>query len=329
MSAPMTPADRVRATLAGARADRSPYGFWTHFPDVDRDPAALAETTFAFARATGMDFIKAMPNGMFAVEDWGVVADYSDIARGGVARATRTPIASAEDWARIGRRDVTAGAFGRELDHLARLVAGAGPDLPVLATTFSPLTVAKKLAPDRFARDIAESRRAVEAALAAIAATMRDFAERAVTLGCAGVFFAVQEATPAVGRETYAALGRVYDMIALEGAGAGWCNAVHLHGDDVLFEAIADYPVHALNWHIGETAPGLAEYRAAGGARAVLGGLRRAELTRGDLDAAAADIAAARAVDGARGVLFGPGCVIRHPCDVAVLQRVAALLREG
>ena len=44
--------------------------------------------------------------------------------------------------------------------------------------------------------------------------------------------------------------------------------------------------------------------------------------------AMAEDIAAARTAEGARGVLFGPGCVIRHPCDLGVLGTVAAMLRQ-
>lgn len=323
----MTPADLVRATLAGARTPRQPYGFWTHFPGTDLDPVALAQASLAFAQATRMDFIKSMPNGMYAVEDWGVVSDYSEIASGGAARVVKSPIATAADWAAIRPLDVTAGAFGRELDHLSRLVAGAGPDLPVFATVFSPLTIAKKLCPDGFEASLATERARVEGALVAIAATVRAFSEQAIRLGCAGVFFAIQDATPAVGAQTYAALGRPYDLAALEGARGGWCNAIHLHGDDVLFDAVADYPVQVLNWHIGETAPSIAQYRAAGGTKAVLGGIRRYNLTRGDAAGLAEDIAAARAADGARGVLFGPGCVIRHPVNLEVLNQVADILR--
>ena len=325
----MTSADLVRAAVAGERTPRPPYGFWTHFPITDLDPVALADESLRFARATRMDFIKAMPNGMFAVEDWGVVSDFSEIASGGAARVVKSPIAAADDWGGVRRLDVTAGAFGRELTHLARLVERAGPDLPVLATVFSPLTIAKKLCPEGFEGYLRSERPRVEAALGMIADTMRDFAERALALGCAGVFLAVQDATPAVGAETFRTLGRRFDLAVLAGAGAGWCNAVHLHGDDVLFDAVADYPVQVLNWHIGETAPSIAEYRAAGGKKAVLGGLRRTNLTRGDAAGIAEDIAAARAADDARGVLFGPGCVIRHPCDLAVLNRVADMLRSG
>jgi uroporphyrinogen decarboxylase len=71
----MTPADLVRAALADEAVPRAPYAFWTHFPDTDLDAEAIARETVAFARATRQDFVKSMPNGLYAVEDWGVRAD--------------------------------------------------------------------------------------------------------------------------------------------------------------------------------------------------------------------------------------------------------------
>jgi uroporphyrinogen-III decarboxylase len=67
-----------------------------------------------------------------------------------VTRVVHRPISTPEDWDRIRPLDITAGTLGRELDHLQRLVSQAGPDTPVLATVFSPLTIAKKLCPDGF-----------------------------------------------------------------------------------------------------------------------------------------------------------------------------------
>ena len=59
----------------------------------------------------------------------------------------------------------------------------------------------------------------------------------------------------------------------------------------------------------------------------MFGGLRRMPITSGDLDAVRQDIAAARAADGGRGVVFGPACVIRHPVDMCVLKTIAAEIR--
>lgn len=322
----MKQSDLIRATLAGEATERLPYAFWTHFPGIDLDPPALVRETIAFARTTGSDFIKSMPNGLYCVEDWGVEADYSEIAKGGVARVVSTPVHAPEDWKKVKRLDVTAGALGRELDHLARLVAEMG-DVPVLATVFSPMTIAKKLAEAAFREHLQTHPELIEAALAEIAVTTAEVAKRAIEIGCAGVFFASQEATHATGAEAYARFGVPYDEQVLEGAKKGWFNAVHMHGEDILFEQLSNLSVHALNWHIGETSPSIAEYRASGGRKPILGGLRRMAITRGETEKTAEDIAAAKSVDGGRGIILAPGCVIRYPVDLDALAKIGARIR--
>jgi uroporphyrinogen decarboxylase len=317
---------RVEAALRGEILDRPPYSFWTHFPGTDLDPAAIAATTAAFARELDIDLVKAMPNGFYCVEDWGVSVDYSAIAAGGVARQLASPVAAPEDWERLAMLDVTQGALGRELDHLRRLIAALGPDWPILATVFSPLTTAKKLGGAAFKEHLRTGRAALHKGLGTIAAVTAAFARKAIEAGCAGVFFAVQDATPASGEALYREFGVPYDEAALAGARLGWLNTVHMHGDAILFDLLSAYPVDCLNWHIGETAPSVVEYRASGGRKPILGGLRRMSITsrqRADIDA---DLAAARAANGARGIIFGPGCVIRHPVDRAFLKEIAAAI---
>ena len=96
--------DRIRATLEGREVDRPAYSFWTHFPEIDLDPPAIAAATVAFARPLALDFVKAMPNGLYCVEDWGVVPDFSAIAAGGAAKVTQAAVSAPEDWQRIRRR---------------------------------------------------------------------------------------------------------------------------------------------------------------------------------------------------------------------------------
>ncbi|WP_203072835.1 uroporphyrinogen decarboxylase family protein [Falsiroseomonas ponticola] len=322
----MTPADLVRATIAGERTPRPAFSFWTHFPGIDLDPDAIARETVAFTRATGADFVKSMPNGLYVVEDWGVRADYSEIAAGGVAKVTASPIQAPEDWTRVKRLDPTAGVLGRELRHLGLLVEALGPAVPVLATVFSPVTIAKKLiGGNGFATHLRDHPALVQAAMAEMAETTAAFSRAAIALGCAGVFFAVQDATSAVGDAAYRRDFLAHDLAALEGAKAGWFNAVHMHGDDILFDLLSDLPVPVLNWHIGETAPSIAQYRAAGGRKPILGGLRRTPITQGDMNAIEDDLAAIRA--SGDGVLISPGCVIRHPVDTALLARIGARIR--
>jgi uroporphyrinogen decarboxylase len=327
----MNKSERVRAALRGEALDRPPFSFWTHLPGIDLDWQRIAEETAAFQARYDLDFVKSMPNGFYCVEDWGAVLDFSGIAAGGVGQVVASPIASLDDWAKLERVSVFEGAYGRELRHLERLRALVDPDVPILATVFSPLTIAGKLARDLHRSHLREAPELVHAGLARIAETTCDFVREAMARGCAGMFFALQEAVRAAfGPDEYARHGEPYDraVIAAASAAGGWFNVLHMHGDDVLFDQLARYDVTALNWHIGETPPSIADYRAAGGTRPIVGGLQRSHLTRRERDAVKADLERSLSESRGRGILVSPACVIRHPVDDAMLQWTAETVRS-
>lgn len=327
----MNKLERIRAALGNDPVDRPPYAFWTHLPGIDLDPQRLAAETAAFASRYDLDFIKSMPNGLYCVEDWGCVCDYGDIERGGVAKVVQTAVAHEGDWDRLGELDVRRGAFGRELDHLTALTGEVGPGVPVLATAFSPLTIAAKLSNGvsraHAARDAAALHRGLETITEVTCRFVRETIER----GCAGVFLALQEAArEAYDERAYREFGEPYDRRVVEAAKAagGWFNAVHVHGEDILFDVIRDYDVGALNWHIGETPPSIADYRASGGTKPVLGGLQRGHITQRNQFGIAADIERAVAHTAGLGLLIAPACVIRHPVDDSTLRWTAETIKR-
>lgn len=327
----MTKLKRVRAALRGEAVDRPPYSFWTHMPGIDLDPHRLAGESAAFALRYDVDFVKSMPNGLYCVEDWGCVCDYSEVARGGVARVVKPAVSDEQDWDTLERLDITTGSYGRELQHLAELIERVGRDVPVLATIFSPLTIAGKLSNGASRAHLARDPERVRRGLERIAEVTCDFTRRTLEIGCAGVFLAVQEATRGAFDEAgYREFGEPYDRQVLAAAASahGWFNAVHIHGEDILFDVLKDYDANALNWHIGETAPTIADYRKGGGDKPILGGLKRAHLTQRDRAAIRSDLHRGLAETGGRGWLVAPACVIRHPVDDETLAWTAAQIRH-
>lgn len=326
----MNKVDRVRAALNGEVPDRPPYGFWTHMPGIDLEPERLADQTVAFFRRFDMDFIKSMPNGLYCVEDWGCDCDYGEIATGGVARVTRFAVKQPDDWRELKDLDIGKGAFCRELIHLKRLVSAVDGEAPVLATIFSPLTIAQKMSGGRVLEHYAAAPDAVVRGLEIITAVTERFARQTVALGCAGIFFAVQDAVESLmAAADYESLATEFDRRVLAAADDAWFNVLHMHGDGIHFDLLKDYPVHALNWHIGETPPSIADYRASGGTKPVLGGLIRSHITDGDVPAALADLERARSESRGRSILISPACVIRHPVNESVLAILAARLRAA
>ena len=327
----MNKSQRIHAALRGEPVDRVPFGFWTHRPDIDLDPDKLAVATAEFAQRLDLDFVKSMPNGFYCVEDWGCTLDFSDVARGGVGRVVRPAVSAPEDWARLALTPATQGALARELRYLSLLVKLMG-DVPVLATVFSPMTIANKLSNGAHRQHLDTNAREVTAALQVITQVTRDFTRAALAAGCAGIFFATQDATfHAFDAETYRRHAEPFDqrvLLAAREAG-GWFNAMHMHGDDILFDTLRAYPVDALNWHIGETPPAIGDYRASGGTLTILGGLQRGHITNCNLPAVLEDIKTTLDQTQGRGIIVSPACVIRHPVDEAVLldiaQRIKAL----
>jgi uroporphyrinogen decarboxylase len=152
----------------------------------------------------------------------------------------------------------------------------------------------------------------------------------ALEAGADGIFFATQAATPEVlTADEHGEWDLPYARRALAAASdTSGLTVLHVHGRDVYFQAVADLPAHAINWHDRLTAPTLADGKGRRGG-AVVGGLAEGStLRRGPVTAIVEQVRdAVRQTDGV-GVVIGPGCVL--PLDVpdahlaAVVESVRA-----
>lgn len=150
---------------------------------------------------------------------------------------------------------------------------------------------------------------------------------RAISLGADGIFFASQLSTfENCPEDIYRTYGVCYDKRVLK-ASAGWCDILHAHGNDIMFDLLKDYPVDIFNWHAGESLPGLREASLATG-RCIMGGLKRADITNRNKNALRHQIYESfQQMDGV-GQILSPGCVIRYPLDKEMLHYVAKAKNE-
>jgi len=319
----MTKRERVLAALARQPVDRPPIAFWRHAPEVDHTAAGLAEAMLAFYRRFDLDLIKIMSSGLYCVEDWGCTVAYAG-SPNGAKQCTAHAVTTTADWARLRALDPGAGALGRELDALRRISRGRHDDAPVLPTIFTPLTIARKLAGERLDEDLRLAPQAVEAALETITATITRYALAALEAGADGLFVATQAASREVlGADAFARFGlpamrRVLEAVAPRSA----VTLLHVHGRDIAFDALAQLPVHAINWHDRLTAPALGDALGRFGG-AVLGGLgETGTLRRGPAAAAADEVRDAIRQTGGRGVIVTPGCALPLDTPEAHLDAV-------
>jgi uroporphyrinogen decarboxylase len=252
----MNQRERLEAAIAGQSVDRIPVALWRHFPGDDQDLASLAAATIAFQRRWDFDFVKVTPASSFQIRDWGV----RDVWQGnieGTREYTDRPIRQAGDWRALKLLDTRSGALGTQLKCL-KMVVEALPDVPVIQTVFSPLAQMKNLAGERLLIDLRQHTSDFKAALETITQSTVAFVREIAATGAAGIFYAVQHATSRLLSEAeFVEFGREYDLRILDATRTYWLNVAHLHGDNVYFDAVADYPVQIWNWHDRETGPSL------------------------------------------------------------------------
>ncbi len=323
----MNKRERIYAAANLQKTDRLPYSFWSHLPGIDLDATRLAEATYQFYKAYDLDFIKTMNNGMYPIEDFGCKIDYSEIAQGGVAKIVSTPVQSPEDWDKLAVCPVSEGSLARELDSLKQLLDKVKAEhVPVVFTSFSPITIADKLCGKKVLEHIRQGHGdKVKRALDVITETTANVAKEAISLGADGIFFASQMSSYDVMEpELYLEYGKTYDLQVLEAAKNGWMNTMHAHGSNIMFELLSDYPVNIFNWHAWETLPAIDEAQQLTG-KCLMGGLNRTDITNCNRNAIRHQIYAAHRLTGGRGLILTPGCVIRYPLNDAML----AYIREA
>ena len=306
----ITHRQRLETCLSGEKPDRPPVALWRHFPVDDQTPEGLAEATLNFQKLYQFDFVKVTPASSFCVKDWGSQDEWTGDPEG-TRDYTHRVIQQPEDWTRLQALDPARGHLGDQLKCLEILEAELGPNTPIIQTIFSPMAQAKNLVGgDELLVHIRRYPDAVHAGLKTIAETTQRFVEATLKTGIAGVFYAIQHAQYGLVSESeFEEFCKPYELQVLDAASEGWSNLLHLHGRDVMFDQVMDFPVHAINWHDRETEPSLAEAmtRYSG---VLCGGLRRNEsMVLGTPESVNAEAVDAIQATGGQRFILGTGCV--------------------
>ena len=309
--------ERMEATLAGESTDRLPVSVWRHRPTRDQSADDLVAAMIEEQRRFDWDFAKVMSNRLHCVEDWGTEIRWPETpeVEGHVLRyAVREP----EDWSRLGPLDPKRGALAREVEVIRRLAEELGKEVPIIATLYSPLTVAFKLADEKGGKvfDHLESHPGeVRAGLDAIAETARRTARAYMDAGAHGVFYAVQMAGhPRFNRDIYERFCRQDDQSVLEEvAPRSRMSLLHLHGSRLVdFDVFLGLPVEALNWHDQIIGPSMAEVRKMTRKVLAAGIPDHLAMVGKKNEELAAVFARTLRECGPRGVVLAPGCTVDH-----------------
>lgn len=309
----MNKIDRVTQALRGQEVDRPPFSFWYHFGLQHGPGRKHAEVEIDFYHAYGLDFLKVMN-------------DYPYPLPAGLEA-----VASADDWRRIEPVGAGDACWAEQLTALAVINEQIGKEAMFIDTIFSPWTTARRLTPTGDIRAAYEQHpEALLAAMEVIATSLANYARAAVERGAAGIFLSLGAATQEVmSEEAYQTWGRPFDLKILDAVRDAPFNVLHIHGRQIHFDSLSDYPASAVNWSHFSTAPSLAEGRLRSG-KAVMGGID--EMAAVHLAPSEIDKQIARSIQevGRRGLIVTPGCSVPTDTPAQTLRAVkAAVERAG
>ena len=314
--------ERIRAALAGQDVDRVPVAAWMHLSEFDQDPISLAEAEVALTEKYDFDFIKMMPFGLYSTQDFGnQLTIYCDPHKEPIVK--NFAIQSPSDYDTMRAIPAIQGTYGKQIEFARELIRRRKPGTPAIQTIFSPFSTLKKMAGDRLLQDMVNYPEAVHHALSAITATTFDFISYNIEAGVDGFFFATQNAVKTMmNPDQFEKFAAFYDRQIINSyAKKTWFNVAHIHGEDIYFKEVADYPINCVNWHDRHTWPSLKEARTLTN-KCLLAGIKSAPyfvdgvLKYDDiiLDGTPEEITAhvkdaIAQVDG-KGLILGPGCVV-------------------
>jgi uroporphyrinogen decarboxylase len=311
--AKMSKKQRVDAAVRNQPVDRPPVSLWRHFYECEETAEGLAGAMLAWHRKYDWDWMKVNPRASYHVEDWGVKLRFSGQPTVKPV-VLEVPIQQVGDWAKLRPLSPTEGVLGEQLEVCDRICEALGGDAYICETVFSPLSIAGDLVadPQHLLDAMRTDPQAVAGALEVITATFCDFVKQVCKSGADGIFFATTEwAThDTMTDDLYAQFGRPYDLRVLEAVQDMAFNVLHVCKNNNMALALADYPVHAINWAVGSPGnPDLHEVQAASG-KAVIGGLRNETLLTGDPAHIQAEARAASIQTSNRLWMLGPACSI-------------------
>lgn len=311
-------------------ADRPPVGAWGHTYREEWSPDDLARVTIERARKFGWDFVKFQPRASSFAEAFG--SEYRPSGHRLKGPVLVTPaVPDVDSWRDV--RVVNPKALDDQVESIGIVARALGPDVPVIQTVFSPLTVAGYLvgkSKSRVLRELRKNGDVVRPALDRIADALVDFSRRSVDAGAAGIFYAISgyASKDALPEAQYRELVLPTDLSVLERLPAdGWFNVLHLCGSNLHFALSRDLPAPVVSWSVhNQGNPTLAEGRKISG-KAVMGGLgQRSTLLYGPPPEVEAEARKAMGETGGLGLLLAPGCSVPPRARDANLEAMVAAI---
>lgn len=304
--------ERVTCALKGDEVDRPPFSFWYHFGLQHMAGPKHAEAEVGFYRAYDLDFLKLMSDYPYPLPD-GLQA-----------------VANEEDWRRIEPIAADNQCWSEQLSALSMINDEIGKEAMFIETIFSTWTTARRLARSGSLTAARERYPAtLLGAMDAISTSLARYAKRVLMRGASGIFLSLGAATDQVmTAEEYETWGRPFDLKILDAVREAPFNVLHIHGKQIHFDSVLDYPVSSLNWSHFATAPSLSDGKNRSG-KTVLGGIDEAIASHVSAPEIGEQVDNAIREIGTRGLIVTPGCSVPTDTRERSLRAVKAAVERA
>ncbi len=302
--------ERMEACVNGGKVDRPPVILWRHFPIADQDPFDHAKATMDFQRRFDFDLIKVSPSSSYCLVDWNIVDKWQGHPEG-TREYLHCPIKSPDDWLKLKPIDPRSGFLGKTIEALLQVKQQNDTGAPVIQTIFSPLSQAKNLAgKELLAIHMRQYPDALKAGLETISTSILNYVDTLRSIKLDGIFYAVQHAQYALlSIDEFSNFNRKYDLSFLDTIKDFQYRLLHIHGENIMFDMVKDYPVNMINWHDRESEYSLVHGKQMTNA-AVCGGISRETISIGMPDQVMSEVVRTWEESDKTKTCIGTGCVM-------------------
>ncbi len=228
----MNKIERVDKVLNGEEVDRPPLSLWYHFGIQHAGGEQFAKITLEFFRYYDFDFLKVM-NDYFYPPPEGLDA-----------------VKTIADLKRISPFDVDQTDWQEQFKALELISSALKGKAYFIDTVFDPWqTIRRNMAGENIEALMKNEPKALLETLDIVADNLINYCKRSLAIGTSGIFMSMWAASELISRENFLRFVKPPAMKIFKAISKlGKMNTAHIHGKDLYFEDVLDFPVDIFNW---------------------------------------------------------------------------------
>jgi uroporphyrinogen decarboxylase len=228
----MNKIERVDRVLNGEEVDRPPVTLWYHFGVQHAGGEQFAKLTLEYFNFYDFDYLKVM-NDYFYPPPEGLEA-----------------VKTKDDLKRINHFNVEKCDWREQFGALKYISGELSGKAYFIDTVFDPWqSLRRNMAGENIEALMANEPDAMLTALDVIADNLIAYCKKSLSIGTAGIFMSMYAGEDLISRENFLRFVKPPAMKVFSAiAELGTMNTAHIHGEDLFFDDVLDFPVSIFNW---------------------------------------------------------------------------------